>query len=249
MQAYAIFWRMLKWRFQNPATIIMNIIQPIVWLLLYSTLFQSMYEGMNYTTFLVPGLLVLTVLTSAGISTGISNYYTKSGGSFYRIYISPTKRSSIVLGQILEVEILSFIGIGILILLSLCLSVTIASGIFGLILIMIILFLCVFFVGNISYCLSFILPDENAFIGLVNMLVLPLFFVSSAFMPIEQLPSLFQNIAKYNPFSYSIDCIRELILYSSINWSSIIFVCFLFSILGGLSFIGAVLKLKNEKEK
>jgi len=247
MEVYNIFWKNVKWRFQNPATIVMNIIQPIVWLLLFSSMFTPA-EGIgyvSYTTFILPGLLVMTVLTSAGVSCGIANYYLKGGGSFYRIFISPVKRSSIVLGQVLDVEVLSFIGIGILLLVSIPFSVSIASGILGFILILFLLFLCVFFVGSLSYALSFVLPDENAFIGFINTVTLPLFFLSTAIMPVEQLPRFFQIAIKFNPFSYVIDCLRTLVMQSSIDWTNILFVTIMLCILGLASFALAVTKLKN----
>lgn len=247
MEVYNILWRNLKWRFQNPATIIMNITQPIIWLLLFSTMFKPMdSELTNYTSFLLAGLLVMTALTSAGISCGIANYSLKAKGSYYRIYIAPVKRSSIVLGQILDVEVLAFIGIGILLLLSIPLSVKIATGALGIILIFVVLFLCIFFIASISYSLSFLMPDENAFIGLINTLVLPLYFASTALLPLEQLPEFFQFIVKLNPFSYAIDVIRELILNSNFLWRNYIFTIILFGILSIISFSLAVYKLKKE---
>ena len=172
MEISNLLWRSLKWRFQNPATIIMNITQPIIWLLLYSTMFRPQgAAAYSYTAFLLPALFVMTALTSAGISCGIANYYLKSGGIFYRIFVAPVKRSSIVLAQVLDVEVLSFIGIGILLLLSVPLGVRFETGPAGFILTILLLFLCVFFVACLSYALSFVLPDENAFIGLVNTLV------------------------------------------------------------------------------
>ncbi|HFD6749714.1 TPA: ABC transporter permease [Enterococcus faecium] len=247
MEVLNIFWKNIKWRFQNPATIIMNIIQPIIWLLLFSSMFTPIESTGNtsYTTFILPGLLVMTVLTSAGVSCGIANYYLRSGGSFYRIFISPVKRRSIVLGQVLDVEVLSFIGISILLLVSLPFSVNIASGILGFVLILFLLFLCVFFVGSLSYTLSFVLPDENAFIGFVNTVTLPLFFLSTAITPAEQLPRFFQVAIRFNPFSYVIDCLRTLIMNSRFDWTNILLVALMLCILGLASFILAVTKLKN----
>lgn len=249
MEIFNIVWRNCKWRFQNPATIVMNVVQPIIWLLLFSTIFQPVSgSDVNYTTFIFPGLLIMSVLTSAGISCGIANYSIKSDGSFYRIYISPIKRSSIVLGQILDVEILSFIGVGILLLLSIPFSITISSGFIGIILIIFILFLCVFFVASFSYIMSFVLPDENAFIGLMNTITLPLFFVSTALMPAEQLPAFFQVAAKINPFSYVINCIRGLILTKSVVWKDILLVSVLLITLGTLCFKFAVHMLNKEEK-
>lgn len=247
MEVLNIFCKNLKWRFQNPVTIVMNIIQPIVWLLLFSSMFKPAQEigSINYTAFILPGLLVMTVLTSAGVSCGIANYFLKDNGSFYRIFISPVKRSSIVLGQVLDVEVLTFIGIGILLLISIPFSIKITSGTLGFLLILVILFLCTFFIGSLSYALSFVLPDENAFIGLINTVTLPLFFLSTAIMPKEQLPGFFQIAIHFNPLSYVIDCLRRLIMEGGIDWANILFIIFMLCFLSVVSFVFAVIKLQN----
>ncbi len=82
----------------------------------------------------------MTVLTGAGIS-GIANYSLKAGGVFYRVYISPVKRRSIVLGHILDAEVLVFIETTILFILSFLLGVRTASGAAGLALALLLLFL------------------------------------------------------------------------------------------------------------
>ena len=105
-----ILWRTLKWRFQNPVSILITIVQPLIWLILYSSVAgQSMQamSGGNYTAFILPGLMVL-VTFSCCCSGGILNYIMKSSKSFYRILIAPVRRSSIVLGQMLEAVLLSF---------------------------------------------------------------------------------------------------------------------------------------------
>jgi len=91
MQTYNLFWRSVKWRFQNPVTIIMTLVQPLIWLLLFSTIFSGGKAEENYTAFILPGILVMGVLSSSGVS-GIANYSLKTGGSFYRIMISPVRR-------------------------------------------------------------------------------------------------------------------------------------------------------------
>lgn len=250
MEIGNLLWRSLKWRFQNPATIIMNITQPLIWLLLFSTMFPPQEATTySYTAFLLPGLLVMTALTSSGISCGIANYYLKSGGIFYRIYIAPIKRRSIVLAQILDVEVLSFIGIGILLLISIPLGVRFETGFIGLLLIALLLFLCVFLVACISYTLSFILPDENAFIGLVNMLVMVLFFVSTAFTDFESIPPVFKIPVLLNPFSHAMDCIRALMLGATIDFAGYIRVLAIMFVLSTLVFFMAVRILKRKTEE
>lgn len=225
----------------------MNIVQPIIWLLLFGTIFNPMGNETNYTTFIFPAILVMSVIMSAGIGCGMGNYSIKANGSFYRIYIAPIKRRSIVMGQILDVEILAFIGITVMFVLSIPFSIRISSGIVGFILTIIILFCCIFFVSGFSYIMSSVLPDENAFIGLMNTITLSLFFVSSALMPIEQLPTVFQYISRINPFTYAINRIRDLFFHSTILWGNIAFTLILFIILGAIFFIIAVKKFEKEQ--
>ncbi len=55
MEALNLAWCNIKWRFQNPATIMMTLIQPLTWLLLFSTLFGAR-AGTNYPAFILPGI-------------------------------------------------------------------------------------------------------------------------------------------------------------------------------------------------
>lgn len=245
MKIYNIVWRNCKWRFQNPSTILMNIVQPVIWLLLFSTLFNPIQNEGNYTAFIFPALLIMSVIMSAGIGCGMGNYALKSSGSFYRLYIAPIKRRSIILGQILDVEILAFIGIAVLFILSAPFSIRISSGFTGFLIMITVLFVCIFFMASFSYVISSILPDENSFIGLMNTITLPLFFVSSALMPVHQLPKFFQVASKINPFTYAINILRDLFSTPAIEWSNILITLTLFSGLSLLCFILAVKRLES----
>ncbi|WP_213508128.1 ABC transporter permease [Paenibacillus faecis] len=247
MRTFSIVMRNVKWRFKNMETIIMTLIQPLIWLLLFTTMFQSeTYVGDNYTAYTLPGILILVTLTSSGMS-GISNYSWKSDGIFYRIFISPVKRSSIVLGHIFDAAILTFVEVFILFIFSFFLSVKIATGVLGCLLIIGLIFLTVFFVASLSYALSMVFKTENSFLAIVNTLILPIFFVSTSLMSYEYIPAAFKIPVSLNPFTYVINCIRELILHNSINWNSIIGTFLLFLILGVLAFLIAlhVLKTRN----
>lgn len=245
MQTYNLFWRSVKWRFQNPVTIIMTLVQPLIWLLLFSTIFSGSDYKENYTAFILPGILVMGVLFSSGVS-GISNYSLKAGGSFYRIMISPVKRSSIVLAHILDAVVLSFIQTAILMAIAFLMSVRITSGVPGVFLIAILLLLTVAFVATISYSISLALPDENSFIALINTFTLPLFFVSSALVPFEQLHGGFQIAAMFNPFTSVINALRMLVQGDVINWYQLLSTGGLLLVLSTISFLVAIHSLNKE---
>ena len=180
-----ILWRTLKWRFQNPVSILITIVQPLIWLILYSSVAgQSMQamSGGNYTAFILPGLMVL-VTFSCCCSGGILNYIMKSSKSFYRILIAPVRRSSIVLGQMLEAVLLSFFEVFILFFVSFFLGVRVASGPTGVVLILLLVFLTAFFMSGLAYAISLCLPNEVIYETVMNTIVLPVFFMSTALFP------------------------------------------------------------------
>ncbi|SNS30896.1 ABC-2 type transport system permease protein [Anaerovirgula multivorans] len=247
METFNLLWRSVKWRFQNPVIIIMTLTQPLLWLLLFSTIFSGNQTNGNYTAFILPGILLMCVLSSSGMS-GIANYSLKTGGSYYRIYISPVKKSSIVLSHILDAAVLSFIQIAILMGISFMMSVRIASGVSGVFLMALLLFLTVAFVAAISYAISHALPDENSFIALVNTFTLPLFFVSSALIPYEQIPRGFRIPVLINPFTHVINSLRRFVSGGLVDWGQFLFTVGLLLILCICSFVLAIHSLKRDSQ-
>jgi ABC-2 type transport system permease protein len=246
METYNLFWRNVKWRFQNPITIFLTVIPPIFWLVFYSTVLTNSMGG-NYPAFVLAGLLVLVVFSSSG-SSGVSNYASKADGSFYRILISPVKRSSIVMGHILDAAVFSFVEIGILLIISFLMSVRITSGLFGFLLMVVQLFFTVFFVASLSYTLSLGLPNENVFHTMMNTFVLPVFFVSTALIPFEKIPVGFRFFVTLNPFTHVINSLRNLIRDVVINWQQFELAACLMLGLGTIFFLLSIKQLDNTRQ-
>ena len=248
MDIINILWRSMKWRFQNPISILLTIIQPLIWLVLYSSIagesMQNMSGG-NYTAFILPGIIVLVTLACCS-SGGYLNFIMKSNGSFYRILIAPVKRGSIVLGQMLDSVLLSLIEIAVMFIVSIFLSVHIASGFTGLLLILSLVFLTAFFMSGLSYSISLWLPNEVIYETIMNLIVLSIFFTSTSLFPMDRISGGFKIAVMLNPFTYSINCLRNLILGISIEWKNIFFVIAVFICLCLGSFALALLRLKIE---
>lgn len=248
MSIFTILHRNIKWRFHNAFTIIITILQPILWLVLYSAVAgQTMkHTGIeNYTAFIIPGLVVL-VSFSVCSSSGIMNYMMKSDGSFYRILIAPIRRSSILLGQILEAVLCTFLEVGIMGIISLLFSVTIAADLTGCFLIIILIFLTAFFMAGLSYGISLLLPNEVMYETVMNAIVLPVFFLSTALFPTDGINGFLGIAIKLNPFTHVINALRKLILHGVIEADSLIFVLILFIVMGSLSFLWALHGLERE---
>lgn len=243
-----LLWRNVKWRFKNKLTIIVTILQPLLWLVLYSVVADSTMKGAgitNYTAFILPGVMFLVTFSSC-CSGGIMNFLMKSQGGFYRILISPVKRSYIVLAQMLESILVSLFEVAILCLISIFFSVHINSGFIGILLIMSLVFLAAFFISALAYTISLSLPNEVIYETIMTAIVLPIFFLSSALFPVESLSGGLKTIVNLNPFTHVINVIRELIFSKTIELNKIVSVILLFIILCICSFLLAITKLKKE---
>ncbi|SHI11116.1 ABC transporter permease [Sporanaerobacter acetigenes] len=248
MDTMTILYRNIKLRFNNLFTIFITILQPILWLVLYSTVAGETMKNTgieNYTAFILPGLIVLVIFATCS-SSGMMNYIMKNNGSFYRILIAPVKRYSIVLGQILEGVLCSFFEVGIMILISLLFSIIIPLNLPSIISIILLIFMTAFFMASISYSISLTLPNEMIYETVMNAIVLPLFFLSSALFPTEEIRGLLSILVKLNPFTHVINALRFIILNGNINIKYIIFVLILLLVLSSISLLLAIKSLKSQ---
>ncbi|MGN9163986.1 ABC transporter permease [Tissierellaceae bacterium HCP3S3_D8] len=248
MDTMTILYRNIKLRFNNLFTIFITILQPILWLVLYSTVASETMKNTgieNYTAFILPGLIVLIIFATCS-SSGMMNYIMKNNGSFYRILIAPVKRHSIVLGQILEGVLCSFFEVGVMILISLLFSVTIPLNLPNIVSIILLIFMTAFFMASISYSISLTLPNEMIYETVMNAIVLPLFFLSSALFPTEEIRGFLSILVNLNPFTHVINTLRFIILNGNINIKDIIFVLILLLVLSSISFLLAIKSLKSQ---
>lgn len=248
MSIFILFWRNLKWRFQNPISILITILQPVIWLILYSTIAKQTMENQgidNYTAFILPGIIVL-VIFGACSSGGMIHFLMKANGSFYRILISPVKRSSIVLGQMLETVVCTFFEVFILCIISLFFSVKMESGLIGIAFMIVLIFVTAFFTSGLTYTIGLLLPNEVIYETVMNAIVLPAFFLSTALFPADNLSGKLAVIVNLNPFTHIINALRNLLFERTISLNNLFAVILLFMVMCCCSFLLALWRLKKE---
>lgn len=248
MSVFLFLWRNMKWRFHNAFTIVITILQPMMWLVLYGAVAGQSVKGLgesNYTAFILPGLVVLVSFGCCS-STGIMNYLMKTDGSFYRILIAPVHRSAVVAGQLLEAVLCTFLEAGILFLAGSFLSVRVLAGPSGILCIVLLIFLNAFFISGLAYAISLTLPNEVVYETVMNAVVLPVFFLSSALFPPDALTGALGAAVKLNPFTHVIDSLRSLILQGSVEHADLLRTVLMLLAMCGLSFWWAHRRLIRE---
>lgn len=248
MNIITLLGRNVKWRFHNKFTVVITILQPMLWLILYSAVASQAMRGIgidNYTTFILPGLIVLVSFVACS-SSGIMNYLMKADGSFYRIIIAPVNRKSIVLGQVLEAVLCTFLEVGIMCIVSLFFLVKIRTNLLGSLIIILIIFLNALSLSSVTYAISLSLPNEVVYETAMNAIVLPVFFLSTALFPSDALTGWLKVTVNLNPFTHVINLLRILMIEGNVEVYQLILVIAMLTVMSGISFLWALSRLKKE---
>ncbi|WP_416150668.1 ABC transporter permease [Salipaludibacillus sp. HK11] len=210
---------------RSPFLIGINLFQPILWLLLFSSLFSSIvdipgFTSSSYLEFFSPGIVVMSTLLSGGF-VGMSIIVDLNQGVLNRFLVSPVRRSSLIIGPLMQNTVTMGIQGLIIIVLALLMGARFPGGITGIFILLIVSVLLGMGFGALSIALSLVIQKEEGLISTANLMTMPLIFVSSLFMPIDLVPNWIKNIALFNPVNWAIEAGREA-LGASANWNLII---------------------------
>ncbi|WP_125613456.1 ABC transporter permease [Specibacter cremeus] len=217
--------RSLRGIWRMPVFLVMNLVQPIMWLLLFGQLFKSVVDipgfgaGGNYLEFLTPGVVMMMALFASAWA-GTTYIQDMDRGVMDRFLTSPTNRGALMVSSLLYqgmttvVQTLMVIGIAWLT------GARFHGGVSGLLLLLLAAVLLTAVFGALSNAVALLLRQQQALIGISQLLTLPLMFLSSAIMNTKLSPQWVQNVAAYNPFEWSVIVGRQA-LSAAPDWASI----------------------------
>lgn len=200
-------------------------------------------KGVNYIRFLVPGIIGMTILFSSTFA-GLSVLWDREFGFLKEIMVAPVNRVSIVLGRIAGSTTTTLIQ-GLLILsISAIMGFKIGSFLSFFLAFIFMILIATTFIG-LGLIFASKMKDMQGFSIVMNFIIFPLFFLSGALYPLQNLPWWIRSLSYLDPLSYGIDGLRgSLIKVSSIS------ILLDFLILVGFSlvmlFLGAYFFEKSE---
>ena len=213
-QAIYIMWlRQMKRFIRSRGRLIATIVQPLFFLvILGSGLRSAVMPGMvgdDYLAFLAPGIIAMAILFSS-MFTGISVLWDKQFGFLQEVLVAPVSRFSIIIGRTLGGATIALIQGFIILFIAFGLGVPIA-GISGLLLTIVFMVLSAFTAVGFGLVIASKMENFQGFQIIMNLIIMPLLFMSSAFFPIATNPNIPNIIAKlsfFNPLFYMVDGIR-----------------------------------------
>jgi ABC-2 type transport system permease protein len=207
-------WEIRKLR-HDPTELLTRAVQPALWLLIFGQVFTNVRAiptgDIPYLDFMAPGILAQSVLFIA-IFYGISVIWERDLGIVYKFLASPTPRAALVLGKALSAGVRALAQAAIIYALAWLLGVTINGDPLALLGALIIVILGAAFFSTFSLIIACLVKTRERFMGIGQVLTMPLFFASNAIYPVSTMPSWLQVIAHVNPLTYEVDALRALML-------------------------------------
>jgi len=224
---YTIFWREMKRYRKSRSGVLIRLIQPAIWIIVIGNTFANTqplirsvgFEG-QYIEFMAPGVIILTAIFTS-IFGGVNTLWDRRYGFMNKALTSPISRSSIALGKMLAISMISALQASLIIGIALALGVHFANP-FMIAPIMGIVILFSLGFSGISVTVAATAKSQETFWGIINFLGMPLFMLSPALFPLELLPDWLATIAKLNPVTYSVLLVRGMMTGTFEGFSALV---------------------------
>ena len=204
----------------DPFDIFTRMVQPALWLIIFG---QAMANARaipvtesSYLDFMAPGILAQSVLF-IGIFYGISLIWERDMGILHKILVTPTPRSLIVLGRGISGGIRAISQIFMIFLLSFLLDIHLRFDPLSLLGIFLMVMLGGAIFSTLSLTVASIVKKRERFMGIGQVLTMPLFFASNALYPITMLPPWLKTLSFLNPLTYQVDALRYLMIVGEVS--------------------------------
>jgi len=217
----AMTMRHIRELLRQPWFVAIMLVQPMIWLLLFGALFKRVVDipgfGGEYIDFLTPGIVVMTALFSAGwIGMGVIEDLNR--GVMDRFLVSPVSRTSLIAGRLGQLAIAIVIQSLVVLGIGTAVGASFAGGAAGMAVLIGASILLACAVGALSIGLALVARQEETLIGAVQLVVLPLTFLSAGLMKQDLAPGWVQDVARYNPVNWAIEAGRGA-LGGDVDWS------------------------------
>ncbi|MDW5562310.1 MAG: ABC transporter permease [Methanomassiliicoccus sp.] len=204
----------------DPSELLTRAIQPVLWLLVFGevlTQVRAIPTGdIPYIDFMTPGVLAQSVLFIS-IFYGISIVWERDLGIVQKFLASPAPRTAIVAGKALSAGLRSLSQALIVFILALLIGVSVILNPLNLLLVVLVVLLGAAIFSTLSLIIACMVKTRDRFMGIGQMITMPLFFASNAIYPISLMPDWLKLIAYVNPLTYVVDALRGLMVVGGVS--------------------------------
>jgi ABC-2 type transport system permease protein len=201
--------------YHDPLELLTRAVQPVLWLMLFGEVMARVRGvapgNIPYLDFLSAGILAQSALFVA-IFYGISAIWEHDLGVLQRYLVSPAPRSALVLGKALSAGVRALSQGLIVYVLALLLGVGISLNPLSILGVAAAIMLGSALFSTLSLIIACIVKTRERFMGIGQVLTMPIFFASNAIYPLSLMPEWLRAVSHANPLTYEVDALRALML-------------------------------------
>jgi ABC-2 type transport system permease protein len=192
---------------RQPAYAVITLIQPVIWLFLFGNLFKKVVQlggfgTTSYLDYLVPGVVAMSALSS-NMWAGMGTLEEIQRGTLNRFLTTPVSRAALMNGNVVNNGLITALQSVIIVLLGLLGGADYPGGLGGVLILVLASVLLGTVFGALSNALGMLVQERESIIGINTFLLLPLTFLSTAFMAPSRMPSWMRHIADFNPLDWA----------------------------------------------
>lgn len=204
-------WLIVTWR--QAWGPVMSLLQPILWIFLFGQVFHTLgalpqFGGAGYITYLVPGILMMTVLYS-GAWAGTGYIDDMGSGVMDQWLTAPMSRSAIIAGQLLQQLIINFVQSLVVLGIGWLAGARYPGGAGGVAFALITATVLASMFCSLSVAVALVARSQIALISISQMVVLPATFLSTTMMPATLMPEWVRAVAGGNPLTWAVESARS----------------------------------------
>ncbi|GAA1157429.1 ABC-2 type transport system permease protein [Kitasatospora gansuensis] len=224
---WLVFQRQVLLMVRTPIWLVVGVIQPLFYLLLFAPLLKQVLGAGSYQEayrIYVPGLLAVLVIFG-GLFTGFSLLGELRAGIIERSRVTPVSRLALLLGRALREVLALMVQAVIITLLALPFGLTVAP--LDLLLAYLLMALLALMTSAISYGIALLVRSDAALAPVVNTVAQPIALLSGVLLPLALAPQWLRSIAEWNPFYWAVEGMRALFagqVGDSSVWQSLLIV-------------------------
>jgi ABC-2 type transport system permease protein len=217
--------RQLRALARQPAYLVISLIQPVIWLFLFGSLFRKIVElpgfgTSSYLDYLVPGVVIMSAL-STSMWSGMTVLEEIDRGIMDRFLVLPLHRSAIINASVIMQSIMTTVQSVIIVALGWAAGAHYPGGAAGVLVLIVASVLIAIVFSAFSNTVGMLARQRETIIGINTFLLLPLTFLSSAFIVTALMPHWMRNVADGNPVNWALEAGRAA-MSASPDWSRVL---------------------------
>jgi ABC-2 type transport system permease protein len=224
-----IVWREVLRYLHQRERFLSALVRPLVWLFIFAAGFRQTlgvsiippYETyVLYEVFITPGLIGMIQLFNA-MQSSLSMVYDRETGAMRTLLVSPFPRSFLLLSKLTGGVAVSLLQVYAFLLVAYFWEIE--PPLYGYLTVLPALILSGLMLGSLALFISSVIKQLENFAGVMNFVIFPMFFASSALYPlwrIKESSVLLYEICRFNPFTHAVELIR-FALYGQVDWVSL----------------------------